>query len=525
MSSKDAAGWNSENEVDSSGQKSYNASNGTLMPDRWTQVPTVLDTTDLPAVTSTSSTSTSNSSVAEESLTGVNATSHNVGCTSTTTNSTTTTCTSSKQLWLTPVPNWDDARSTWGKAWPFHQYFFATVFLCLFLVSFSMLWRSVCRQRDRGRSPAGKLSRRAAGLLPPPVLCLISAATLLKAISLYSDPYHSESRMPTTLARTLADLPFTCFLSAYQLVFLAVRSSLRIRLNSLEWLENRVFLAVVILGFLIFNTVVDIVLTTVLPSRELLLICMIANILWLAAIISELIAIGLMIHRRIAKWTVKSPTSKRLRAALAGSYDFSLSPATRQQASIDTLNDGVFDSPGRHARLGSCLGSPSDRRPSLTVPSATSSRKPSRRPSIEVRTLISTRYLALSATIYFSFFFYYFLGVSGAISFKSLIVPWTWYGVATAYRLTEVFLVFTILRAVHSAKQARVPLLSKVRRSFLSSNRSQGSVFLDSGKGRDDRRALAGESPPDAKVRLNLDTVTPDLETTEYISVMYETAI
>ena len=349
-----------------------------------------------------------------------------------------------RQLWLSPVPQWNTAKDVWGVAWPLHTYIYATVFLGLFVISVIMLWKAVARRKASKRQPTGKLNGRSSGLLPPPVLTLLTLATLLRAVLLYVDPYNSQKRFPTVAARTLGNLPFTCMIAAYQLLFLALRSSLKIKLGSLHWLQNRVRIFLVVASFMAFNTLVDIILVLAVKSRTLLLICMLANVAWLSVISVEYLVIMFRLYRRIHQTPMASPLrgdmadgDEYLLKQRGNSVSFAPEPATSGRRSLSE-EVGRERSPSKLSTLGR-------RFTQSSLVNKEDGGGKANRPQFQKRVINMLLCLLLSSSVYLAFLFYYMLGVADAINFTELIDPWTWFSVATCHRLSEVAAVSVIL--------------------------------------------------------------------------------
>ena len=356
------------------------------------------------------------------------------------------------QLWVTPVPNWNTSIPVWGAAWPFHTYFFGSAFTILMIVALVLLCGAMGNRRLRTRYRGlGKQRKRRLpkSLLPPPVFSLLVFAAFLRALCLFADPYHSTKVLPAALARTFGNLPFTAFLCAYQLLFLALHSALRIEVGTLQWLAKRWLIFGVVAFFMVFNTAVDLILVLGVKFRPLLILCMVANCIWILILVAEFIMNAIRLRARIVS-TQKSLTPRLGPAmkALAVSGMAAAAAGSPKQAAEDpsTLIRGFRNSARKLKRR-------------LTSSSIFKKKENMKKSlSLQRRILRMTVVLLVTLVVYFGFLFYYLLGVTGATSFESLIKPWTWYTVTTCYRISELALSSAILiMLTQSQKKKSMP--------------------------------------------------------------------
>lgn len=341
------------------------------------------------------------------------------------------------QLWVSPVPDWNTTIPIWGRAWPFHTYFFGSAFTVLMLVTLALLLGAMENRRVRHYRIFGRQRRRQAkSLLPPPVFSLIAFAAFIRALCLFADPYHSKRAFPTALARVLGTLPFTSFLCAYQLLFLALHSALRIEIGTLRWLSKRWLIFGAVAFFMIFNLAVDLILVLAVQLRVLLTLCMAANSAWLATIMVEFIINAVRLRRRIVE--TEATLGKRhaglAMKALAMSGVTAAAAGSPKQVTTKRGPRGFRQSVRKLTRR-------------LTTSSLFSSKKEKMEETLSLQRRILRMTVVLVATIgvYLALLLYYFLGTAGAFSFESLIKPWTWYAVTTLYRIVELVLSIAIL--------------------------------------------------------------------------------
>ena len=378
-------------------------------------------------------------------------------------------------LWLSPVPDWKTgaAQNCLGDAWPFHNYFFGSCFLVLGLVSVLQL---VLFRRSPTASPVHKKrrldgrSKSTSGLLPPPVFILMATLGILRAVSLFTDPYGSEDRLPKLFGRVIFGLGFTSLLAAYQLLFVALHAALRMEVGSFGWLRKRWLIFAIVAFFLTFNTLVDIILVQAVASKPLLVLCMFANVAWCALMIAEFSVIAYRLHNRLAFGRQQSRSKIQLDSngskkgfATSTSYAPSSNPRNIEVKNGDALGRAPQThhppmserQPSFHQKVWMSMRRKrqSSQMSSMSVYSTGTLRRKARR---QVRTQEGIERLALLtvvlATIHFSFQWYMIFGTLGAADFDELIRPRTWYAFVTVLRLVELALAASILATLIKAQ-------------------------------------------------------------------------
>ena len=359
------------------------------------------------------------------------------------------------QLWVSPVPDWETAIPIWGVAWDFHVYFFASMFAVLMLVTLWLLANVLMGRKERhkrGKSAKrrGPSRRRMKSLLPPPVYSLIAFAAFLRALCLFVDPYHSTKRLPTALARVFGNLPFTSWVCAYQLLFLALNSALRVEVGTLGWLSKRWLIFSIVLFFMVFNTAVDLILVLAARLRPLLLLCMAANSVWMAVIAAEFAYNAIRLKRRIDEThrTLSSPPGHAMKAmALSGlTAAVTVSPKAESQQQQQQQRRGIRQSVRKLARHLT---------PSSLHMGRDDSDRTTRTLQLQEHILRTTVLLMLILLVYLSFLLYYLLGTANATPFERLVKPWTWYAVTTCYRTVELVLSIAVLYMLNKSHQKK----------------------------------------------------------------------
>ena len=166
-----------------------------------------------------------------------------------------------------PVPEWTEAKQTWGVAW--HLYIYIAG--CLFLVIAFYALLSLIRLNNK-RNLVSKAYFISLNL----ILCLMGST---RAIYFLVDAYNSNGTFPHVVALILFGTTFPCLSGAFSLQFLALLQALRVTLMKpkVQKLSN---LAIVIGFNFILSVTADILVGLYQTAKIYMLVCQIILTLW-----------------------------------------------------------------------------------------------------------------------------------------------------------------------------------------------------------------------------------------------------
>ena len=175
-----------------------------------------------------------------------------------------------KPSWPEPGPNFEEARTTWGVAWPIHVYLFASLWTIAGLYFLYYFAQSIYRRNDgHKRAPFMMLSFQ----------LLIQA--LSRCFVLFLNPYGSRSETQTQLVVTITiwSLGTAGMTSAFGVLLLILLDATKLKLTPPHF-QNLTVLIIITAANFAFVLVADITVAFKSSAKILLLLCQVTFALW-----------------------------------------------------------------------------------------------------------------------------------------------------------------------------------------------------------------------------------------------------
>lgn len=175
-----------------------------------------------------------------------------------------------KPSWPEPGPTWEEAKSTWGVAWPIHVYLFASIWTIAGLYFLYFFAQSIYRRNDgHKRAPFMMLSFQ----------LLIQA--LSRCLVLFLNPYASKSETQTQLVVTVTtwSLGTAGMTSAFGVLLLILLDATKLNLTPPHFQNLTVLIIITAVNF-VFVLVSDITVAFNRSAKILLLLCQVTVALW-----------------------------------------------------------------------------------------------------------------------------------------------------------------------------------------------------------------------------------------------------
>ena len=178
-----------------------------------------------------------------------------------------------KPPWPEPAPNWPEAKQVWKWSWPFHVWFFATLYTIVVVRSIQVLYKQL---KEHFQLRTRKTNHR------PYMNLILLAFGLTRAVFLIWDPYGSNpnhSKPQLVVCIILFGIGTACITSAFSILLLIILESTRISLGPSRF-QNLSFLLAVLVINVLYVTVSDLVVAHFNSAKIMILICQITFAIW-----------------------------------------------------------------------------------------------------------------------------------------------------------------------------------------------------------------------------------------------------
>ena len=172
--------------------------------------------------------------------------------------------------WPEPGPNWSEAKSTWGSAWPIHVYLIASTWTMGVIYFLFFFVQSVYRRNDgHKRTPFIVLSFQ------------LFILALSRCFVLFLNPYGWKSSTQTQIVTTVTawSLGTAGLTSAFGVLLLILLDATKLNLAPPKF-QNLSVLIIITAANFVFVLVADIIVAFYGSAKILLLLCQVTFGLW-----------------------------------------------------------------------------------------------------------------------------------------------------------------------------------------------------------------------------------------------------
>ncbi|XP_041376498.1 proline-rich transmembrane protein 4-like [Gigantopelta aegis] len=140
------------------------------------------------------------------------------------------------EIWPEPGPDWPEAFSAWGVAWPLHVYIIATIFTCIAILAVFLILANVCNKTGQKKSTT-TISLNS----------MVAFFTGTRACVLFMDPY-SQARdpVPFIVSHIVWSVGLPGLTASFSIVFLILLDTTKMemappkfqRLGTIAWITG-----------------------------------------------------------------------------------------------------------------------------------------------------------------------------------------------------------------------------------------------------------------------------------------------
>lgn len=167
------------------------------------------------------------------------------------------------EQWPEPGPNWAIAFEEWGQAWPLHIYLFAVCYTIIALTGI----RQVVQLYGTLKMTSLSLN------------VLLVVFGILRAVSLFIDPYMSTGVIPFQASRVLWSMSLPCLTSAFSFLLLVLLDTTKMTMGPPRFQKFSSIVSVTVIDFALV-VITDTSVFLFPEAKPLLVVCQTLFITW-----------------------------------------------------------------------------------------------------------------------------------------------------------------------------------------------------------------------------------------------------
>ncbi|WAR12874.1 hypothetical protein MAR_027054 [Mya arenaria] len=196
-------------------------------------------------------------------------------------------------------PDWPLAFKQWGPAWQLHVYFFASIFMCIAILSL-MSMTFYLRDRRRLRQ----------GILTFTLQCLLFLFTLLRTLSLFINPYLTVYANEETAFTFLWSLALPSLTAAFSVLLLVFLDTTKMTLGPPIFQKLPVLLGITAAHFLIVMMSEVVCYVTPGSCKPMLMFCQCLFVLYGLLLGAGYLYTAIVVHRKCSSGALNSDQDK-----------------------------------------------------------------------------------------------------------------------------------------------------------------------------------------------------------------------